>query len=214
VQHSSEGRRELGVGDGVGGGEVHGAGHVVVVDEEPHGVDLVGERDPAPPLPTRTKAAAEPEPRRRHHLREHSAVGAQHETRPGRHHPDARQCSQAGGRLPLTADVGEEAVARIAVLGEHFVAPVAVPVDAGCADEDPRLRREPGERLRQQRGTTGAALLDERLAFVGPALVADSRTGEMHDGLHALERPDVDGASCGIPAHRRLTDRRVGTKDP
>ena len=161
--------------------------------------DLVLDRDPAHVLPSVSDAAAEPELERQQQPRKHSAVLRQHDSGTNARDADAGVSRRLGGVFPRATGVREEAVARRTLLGEHFVAAVAVVPDGRRRHEHRRLLRELRERPRQQRGALRAALEHDALALGGPALIADARAGEVHDRIDALEADRVDRARLGVP---------------
>src|SRR6266545_84579 len=128
VQHASEHGSELAVGDGGGGGEVHGPGDLVV-DQEPDGTDLVRQRDPRQPLPAVTQTPAQPEPEQPPDRRQQATVRRQYRARANVGDTDAGLLGRRSRGLPRGAHLREEDRAGRAGFGEHFVGPVAVVTD-------------------------------------------------------------------------------------
>src|SRR5581483_310184 len=147
------------------------------------------------------------EPERRQHPGQGAAVGGQDDARPEVADPDPRLPGGGGRRLPGHADLGQEAVAGPARLGEHLVAPVAVIPDRRPRQE--RLRRavEGGQRLRQQRRPPHPAVPDPGLLGVVPPFAPDALPRQMDDGADPLQSPGVDAALVGVPADG-ITRRR------
>ena len=90
---------------------------------------------------------------------------------------------------------------------QFLVAAVAVEPDGGRVDEDAGsiAVRKPGQRGHDRRRRVDAAVEDELLVVVGPALVADAGAGEVDDRVSAGEERAVESARGRIPG------RLVGT---
>ena len=91
--------------------------------------------------------------------------------------------SERGRRLPLRADIGDEALSTWRCL-------VELDIGVGAVHADRRRREQPvGSVLCRgdQRGSPCATVEDLPLVRRGPAMVADSRSGEVHDRVGALE---------------------------
>src|SRR5207253_6116374 len=94
---------------------------------------------------------------------------------------------------------GEEAVARWAVLGEHFVAAVSVVPDGRGRHEDARLALAARHCGGKQRGALRAALQDATFLLDGPPTLADAFTREVNDRVDPFQRRRVDAARIRIP---------------
>ena len=90
---------------------------------------------------------------------------------------------------------------RRARLGEHLVAAVAVEADRAPRHEHRRLRRQPGDRGRDQLGAPHAALEDPLLLLRRPLLLAEALAREVHHRVDAVERVAVDRPGHRIPPH-------------
>ena len=166
------------------------------------------------PLPT-TPPDAEPE--REGHPRQGAPLPREDDAEPGMNDADAGRPRGVGRRLPLAADVGEEARARRALLGERRLAPVAVVADGGRRQEHLGPPREAPERLGQEPRAIDAAPPDPLLDRSGPAERRDALPREVHDRVHALERPGVEPAARRIPLDVRRSRLRwpaAQTVDP
>ena len=149
VQRPAQRLGEVGVGDRVGGGDVHRALHVVgdsrwrmapisssrviqlshcrPVPSRPPSPILNGRScfSSAPPFSLSTTPAAQPDD------------------------PDPGVGGRGGGRLPLLDHVGQEPTARTALLGELLVATVAVEADGRAGGQHPGRTVQAGQRRRQ-----------------------------------------------------------------
>ena len=143
-------------------------------------------------------------------------MAREHDARADTRDADPRILGRRRGRLPTPAHVGREVGAGRVVLGDGVVAPVPVVADRRARHEHGRLPVQGCEGLGEERRAAGAALEHEALAVRRPALVADARPREVHDGAHPLERRPVDRARDRIPTSRvaRTVVRAVvGTAD-
>ena len=121
---------ELGVGDRLRAGQVDRPADLVVLGQEPDRADLVLQRDPREVLLAGADPAAQREPEQRAQPAEQAAGRGQHRGRAQQHHPGPGRGRRRGGRLPVPADLGQEAGAVRAGLVDQPGAGVAVVVDA------------------------------------------------------------------------------------
>ena len=110
-----------------------------------------------------------------------------------------------GPRLgfPRLAHVGEEVVARRALLGEHLVAAVAVVTDRRRRHEHARLALAARDRGREHRVPRTRLSRMRRFCSSVQRLLADALAREVHDRVDTFERGRVDATGVGIPADRR-----------
>src|SRR6185436_13614885 len=152
----------------------------------------VAKLDPAPVLAAAADHAAHAEPEREGHPRQSTALPREDEPESRMDDADARRPRGVRRRLPFPADVGEEPVPWRAVLGERRLAAVPVVADGGCRDEHARATLEAAERLAEETGTVDPAPANPLLDRAAPAARCDALPCQMHDGVHALERPRVE----------------------
>ena len=123
-------------------------------------------------------------------------------------HANARRARGIGGRLPLTADTGQEAGARRALLGERRVASTPVVPDGGRRDEHAGRPGQNTERPAQQSRALDAAPADPLLDRRRPAECRDALSRQVNDRIHPLERPGIEPPPRRIPRDVRGTGSR------
>jgi hypothetical protein len=182
---TGNGRREVDCPRRLGGEQVGDGSHLVV------------DVDPALVLAAVAQLAAETELEQGELLLQRAAACRQHDPGAQVGDADAGGLGDAGRRLPLGADLGEEALADGRLLGELLLTARTVDADAGSGQEHGRTVVGRCDRLGDQRRALRAALHQLALVGIGPALVADAGAGEMHDGVDAVEGVAVDAAFGG-----------------
>jgi hypothetical protein len=154
-------------------------------------------------LPAAAQLAADAQPERQHLRLEQAAMLVERQAGTQQHDPGPGVLGRAGGGLPYPADVGEEVGAGGRVLGYRAVAGVAVPTHRG------RLQQDLGavglgqmrDGTRDGAGAVEPAGTDLALVAGGPALVADARPSQVHDGVGRGDRRRVELAGRRLPGH-------------
>ena len=103
-----KGVRELGVGDGVWGGEIDRAGKGWGLEKKQDCGYGVLEADPAHPLLAGAERSAETQAEKGKHFGECTFAATDDDTKAKMHDADAGLDGRLGGVLPLLADVGQE----------------------------------------------------------------------------------------------------------
>ena len=144
------------------------------------------------------------QPERRQHRGERAALTAKHHADSQIHDADPQGDCWRGRRLPVTGEIGEEARAHAAILGEHSVASAAVVADARRADENGGRFGEPGQGLDEQSRGRPAALADAALILGRPPKPHDTVAGEVDDRVGSCRANRREGPRRRIPAERVL----------
>ena len=133
-----------------------------------------------------------------------AAVGGRARCRCGCAAPGCRPPRPARRPPPTpTTTSARNPVPGRAGLGELLVATVAVDADGRAGHEHRRLGgRATASASASRRGALRAALEDLPLLVVGPALLGDALTGEVHHAVEPLEAGGVDVAALDVPTHR------------
>src|SRR5690606_8006793 len=97
-----------------------------------------------------------------------------------------------GGGLPVPHDPGQETVTLGSGLVGEAIAGVAVVPDGGPAHEYPRSIVGGSHRPRDRLGAVHAATADHLLVGVGPSLVTDASTGQVHDRVKTGQTTGVE----------------------
>lgn len=128
----ADGAGEIGIGYGIWGDEVDGAGDWIF-EAEDDGGDFVVEVNPWHPLFSVSEFSADSELKDRAHAIPGAAVGSEDDA--GAEEGDAGGWRGGGGGFPILAELGEEAIAGGVGFGENLVATMSVVADAGGVEE-------------------------------------------------------------------------------
>lgn len=141
-------------------------------------------------------------------LLQRPTVAAQHHPGADRDDADLGFGRRRSRGLPLPHDIGQEPRAGRAGLGELLVGAVAVVPDCRARHEHLGRTAQLGESSGQGSSAVDAAVANGRLVLGGPAVVADTGTREIDDGVVAFQ-PGwvVDGPGFRIPANLVLAGR-------
>ena len=172
--------------------------------------DLVGERDPGPPLAARAHRAAEPEPPQAQQRRHGAAVGCHDDAGAERARPRPRRRRRAGPPPPRPGTTSaRKSLPGRAGLGELLVTAVAVVAD-GRADDEAHRVVGLGDRTRPPRCVRVDARGDDLALVLGvQPLVADADAGEVDDAVDVVECRRVEGAARTGPTAPRRPSRRA-----
>lgn len=186
----------------VRGRAVDGAAHALVVDRPEQQRDQIVGVHPRDDLRARPDRAAGEEPEGRQHRAQGAALGAERDADAHERHPQPERLGAEGRRLPVGRHVGEKVVARRRVFGERLVGRArAVVADGRRADERPRPRRQPAERLDQPARAHDAAVVDAPAPLVRPAGAQHRLAREVDDRVGARERARPGAERLGPPGH-------------
>ena len=170
-----------------------GTAHVGAVRSSAVSEESVGE------LVAAAERAAHAESDRQHHPSQRLRVAVEDDAEPRRDHADAEVLGGLRLRLPVRREFGEEPATAGVALDQPIVATIAIEPDRRRRHEDTGAPLHRRHRVDEETGGIDPAVAEQALATLRPAAVADGRTGEVHDGITAIERAVVDGAVRGVP---------------
>ena len=200
-QDTREGCAEVRIGRRVGRDGVHHAPNVGALEREREQRHEIVEMDPARPLLPAADAAAEAETEDRQHTGERAAAAPEHHPDPGDDDADVVGFGCERRAFPVLTHLGEKSGAGLRLLGQYRVATIAVVPDGRRRQQDARAPcgRQCRDRPHEQPRPRDTRPPDDLLPPRRPARVGDAGTGEVHDGVDAVERAVLDRALLGIP---------------
>src|SRR3984893_16316665 len=176
----------------IGGHGIHRSSDAGVLKRELIEADDVLEVNPGEPLPAIAQRATHEQPKWQRQQAERERIAAEDHRRADPDDPDTEWFRLLRRGFPLLAEARQKRITGRAVLGDDFVASVALVVYTRRVDEHPRatLGRRALERLHQGGGRRKPAGNQHLHPPPGPSTTADAGTGEVDDRLRTAELAD------------------------
>ena len=107
--------------------------------------------------------------------------------------------------FPIRADLWEETLANLTLLGQLLIATVSIPANCTRHDENLRLLLHIRYCLRKQGGAIHSGVPNGALPLLAPSLVTDPLSSEVDDGVESFQNSCIYFSRCRIPEELLLT---------
>jgi len=213
MEQAGQDSGKLGVGDGVGRGEVHGAGEILRVKQEEDSGKDIGERDPAHELAAAAETASEAETEDGQQTGEGAGTGAEDDTEAKMENADAGVDSGLSGRFPFLAKIGEKTGAGERGFVEEGFAAVAVDANGGGDEERFWGTAEAGQGGGEDARGEDAANGEFAGVVLCPAVGSEVGAGEMNGGGKIFKPLNVSDGGGGGEVPQELVGKGGGRTD-